>query len=213
MACCGKMICRGCIHAPVYDDKGNEVDNKKCPFCRTPPPKSAEENLKRLEKRMELNDAEAIYNMGCCYALRRHGLPQNQAKALELFHRAAELGYTGAYYNMGVAYDNGLGVEMDRKKAIHCFELAAMGGDAMARGNLGCTEGNAGNNDRALRHWMIGVKNGDSNSLGYIKQMYKNGHTTKDNFAKALRLYQVYLDEIKSEQRDQAYSPYYESAV
>ena len=37
-SCCGKVICCGCIHAPVYDDQGNEVDNKKCPFCRVPTP-------------------------------------------------------------------------------------------------------------------------------------------------------------------------------
>ena len=32
--CCGKEICSGCAHAPVYDCQGNEVDNQKCPFCR-----------------------------------------------------------------------------------------------------------------------------------------------------------------------------------
>ena len=34
-SCCGKVICRGCAYAPVYDDQGNEVDNRKCPYCRT----------------------------------------------------------------------------------------------------------------------------------------------------------------------------------
>jgi len=34
--CCGKIICSGCIHAPVFDHQGNKVDNQKCPFCRTP---------------------------------------------------------------------------------------------------------------------------------------------------------------------------------
>ena len=36
--CCGKTICSGCIHAPLYDTYGNEVDNQKCPFCRVPTP-------------------------------------------------------------------------------------------------------------------------------------------------------------------------------
>ena len=30
MSCCGKVICCGCIYAPLYDTYGNEVDNKKC---------------------------------------------------------------------------------------------------------------------------------------------------------------------------------------
>jgi len=30
--CCGKMVCSGCSHSPVYDHLGNKsVD--KCPFC------------------------------------------------------------------------------------------------------------------------------------------------------------------------------------
>ena len=33
MSCCGKVICSGCIRAPLYDNQGNKVDNQKCPFC------------------------------------------------------------------------------------------------------------------------------------------------------------------------------------
>jgi len=38
--CCGKVICGGCFYAPVYDNQGNEVTEKVCPFCRTPVPKT-----------------------------------------------------------------------------------------------------------------------------------------------------------------------------
>jgi len=91
MACCGKMICCGCTHAPVYDNQGNEADNEKCPFCRTPWHSSDEEKVKRYEKRSELNDPRAIFNLGGFYNEGLHGLPQNNAKALELWHRAGEL--------------------------------------------------------------------------------------------------------------------------
>jgi len=33
-SCCGKLICSGCYYAPLYDDQGNIVAGKKCPFCR-----------------------------------------------------------------------------------------------------------------------------------------------------------------------------------
>ena len=33
---------------------------------------------------------------------------------------------------------NGRGVEVDKKKAKHFYELAAMNGDLLARQNLGC---------------------------------------------------------------------------
>ena len=31
--CCGKVICCGCVYAPVYDNQGNIVAEKKCPFA------------------------------------------------------------------------------------------------------------------------------------------------------------------------------------
>ena len=65
MSCCGKTICSGCCYAPLYDNQGNEVDNKKCPFCRTPAPFTHKENEEiniRLKKRMDADDAYAIYN-------------------------------------------------------------------------------------------------------------------------------------------------------
>jgi len=58
--CCGKVICSGCIFAPLYDDQGNEVDNEKCPYCRTSSPDTNEEAIERSKKRMEVNDAHAM---------------------------------------------------------------------------------------------------------------------------------------------------------
>ena len=130
-------------------------------------------------------------------------MPQDHANAFELWHRAAKLGNTASYYNIGMAYYLGEGVERDEKKAMHYFELAAMGGDTGARHNLGALEFNAGNMDRALKHDMIAAGSG-YNSLENIKQMYKDGDATKDDYTKALRAYQANLVEIKSPQRDEA---------
>jgi hypothetical protein len=206
MPCCGKVICSGCIHA--VQSRATKQEHDICPFCRTPPLSSREENkmIKRYEKRMELNDPIAIYDMGCMYKDGECGCPQNDAKALELWHRAAELGDATAYYSIGVAYDIGNGVERDEKKANHYWELAAMGGNVTARHNLGVREGLAFKMDRALRHWMIAVDNGYAQSLENIEHFYKNGYATKDDYAKALRSYQAYLNEIKSAQRDEAAS-------
>ena len=98
-ACCGKLICIGCAYAPVFDHKGNIDADGKCPFCRTPAHDSDEEIIQRLEKRMELNDAQAISSLGCYYSKGEHGLPQSNTKALELWHRAGELGCPLAYSN------------------------------------------------------------------------------------------------------------------
>ena len=203
MSCCGKIICSGCIHAGATTG-----DDLLCPFCRSPPPILAnntyEEVIKRLNKRAEVGDAHAMFNLGSHYNEGRHGLPQDREKALELWHRAGELGNALAYYNIGQAYLYGRVVESNEKKAKHYWELSAMGGAVEARHNLGCSDGCAGNEERALKHFMIAMEGGDHDSVKMIQQMYKNGRATKDDYAEALKTYQAYLSEIKSDDRDKA---------
>jgi len=205
--CCGKVICSGCARAPVYDDQGNKVDKDKqneCAFCRVVAPKSIEEAVKRLNKRVDVGDARAIYNQGYYYREGKYGFPQDYGKALERWHRAAELGEAEAYTSIGALYSNGDGVQVDKKKAMHYYELAAIKGDAYARYNLGLGEEDMGNMDRALKHYMIAVRGGESKSLNQIQRMYSNGNATKDDYTAALQSCQAYLDEIKSHQRDKA---------
>ena len=206
-ACCGKRICSGCFFAPIYDDQGNKADNNKqnqCHFCRTPHPKTEEELNEMRKKRMEKDDPLAIYIQGSHYRDGTCGYPQNYTKALELYRRAAELGHAGAYSSIGYAYNTGKGVEIDKKKALYFYEQAAVKGDTSARHNLGINEAKAGNIDRALKHHMIAIKGGFTHSLEAIKRLYSKGHATKDDYMKALHLYQKYLVEIKSTQRDKA---------
>ena len=202
--CCGKVTCSGCIHAPVYDNQGNKVDNQKCPFCRTPHPTSEEDAVERLKIRMKAGDANAISIIGGYYADGLYGFSKDYIKALEHWHRAAELGYSKAYTNIGYAYNNGEGVVVDKKKAIHYYELAAMGGNVQSRYNLGNMKGDAGNTERALKHFLIALSGGADKSLKWIKEMYSKGLATKEDYTKALQSYQTYLGEIKSDQRDKA---------
>jgi len=202
--CCGKTICIGCALAPVYDDQGNEIAEVKCPFCRTPAPTSDEEIVERYKKRVEAGDVYAMYSVGCYCKDGMPGYPQDQTKALELFHRAADLGYAKAYNNIGYEYEVGTCVERDMKKANHYYEIAAIRGSSSARHNLGSKEEEAGNMDRALKHFMIAVGSGYSGSLRHIQKLYSDGHVTKEDYTKSLQSYQAYLGEVKNRERDQA---------
>ena len=196
--CCGKRICSGCIYAVEKRDGGLGL----CPFCRAPTP-TAEELIEQAKKRMEVNDAYAMFNLGICYSDGSYGFQQDHAKALELWHQAAELGNASSCYSIGMAYYYGNGAERDEKKANHYCELAAMGGVVEARYNLGVYEWRAGNMERALKHFMIAASFGDNDSLENIKQLFLKGDATKDDYTKALRAYQTNLVEIKSAQRDE----------
>ena len=197
-SCCGKTICCGCIHAMGADMR------KLCPFCRTPASVSDEESNRRMQKRVDIGDAEAMSNFGFYYSQGIDGLPQDYTKALELWGRAGELGHAEAFFNIGCMYVNGRGVARDRKKAVHYFELGAMGGDADSRHNLGTFEYTAGNTERAMKHFMIAVEGGSNSSLKRIQELYSGGQATRDEYTNALRAYQEYLVEVKSSQRDEA---------
>ena len=200
-SCCGKLICKGCIVA-MDEEAGGAVG--LCAFCREPTPTSEEEDLKRTKNLIAADNANGYYQLGYHYARGVMGMQQDWLKANELWLRAGELGHSEAYYNLGISYNNGNGVEVDKKKAKHYWELAAMNGDIEARYNLGCLEGNAGNHNRAMMHYIISAKAGFKPSLDNVKNLFMHGYVTKDEYANTLRAYQKIQDEMKSDQRTKA---------
>ena len=198
--CCGKLICSGCMYAVAKRDGGAGI----CPFCRTPASISEDEQINRLKKRAELGDEYAFFDLASDHREGRYGLPQDHTKALELSLRGGELGCATSYNNVGFAYFNGEGTKRDEKKGRHFWELAAMMGDCDARHTLGVLEESEGNANRAIKHYMIAVESGFAESLKKIQQLYTSGYASKGDYATALRAYQAYLDEIRSDKRDEA---------
>ena len=129
-------------------------------------------------------------------------LPQDWVRANELRLKAGELGDDSAYFNLGNAYYDGRGVAIDKKKANHYYELAAMSGSVQARNNLGVLDYEAGNYDRAMKHYRIAAKAGYKNALDVVKEGYTEGYVTKDQYANTLREYQKSQDEMKSNARE-----------
>lgn len=200
--CCAKVICSGCIYAVSKMTAPGK--NTLCPFCRVPSPTTEEENVERLQKHVDSGHPDAIYTLGTSYYYGQFGCPIDYEKAIELWQKAAKLGCNDAYNNLGTAYSHGHGVEFDTKMAQYYFELAAMGGSEESRNALGQIALRTGHWDKALRHFMIAVECGEAGSLEKIRSMHMVGAVTKDAYTKALRSYQTYLGEIRSDQRDEA---------
>ena len=203
MTCCGKTICRGCYYAMIKREKDGGGKADLCPYCRTSAKCSKEEGINRIKRLMDKGNATAFNTYGNFFAHGIEGMPQDWNKAIELYLKAGELGCAVAYYNLGVSYDNGHGVEIDKKKAKQYYELAAMGGDVNARHAIGCDEGRDGNHHRAMKHIIIAARAGFEMSLENVKRGYKYGLITKDDFANTLRAYQKRQDETKSDERDE----------
>ena len=198
-ACCGKMICNGCIHAMKMSE-GKDL----CAFCRTPPAISQKEDIKRIKKLMKKGNGDAFNFLAFLYAHGRKGLSRDYQKSNELYLKAGELGCVEGYHNLGNSYYNGRGVVMDEKKAKHYYELAAMMGSVNARHNIGALEFEADDHRRAMKHFMIAARAGYELSLKNVNRGFMKGMVTKDECANTLRAYQKSQDEMKSKERDQA---------
>ncbi len=198
MACCGKHICNGCSYA----NQMREIEGRllpKCPFCRKTMPVTKEDWNGRLLNRVEANDPVAICRMG---AIRCE--EGDYEAAVDYWTKAAALGYVLAHNDLAILYDSGQGVEKDEKKILYHTEQAAIGGHPGARHNLGCVEDDNGRMDRAVKHWIIAANLGYANSLDALKELYKEGHVSKEDYATALSGYQSAIEAIKSPQREAA---------
>jgi len=198
-SCCGKRICSGCIYA-MYVSEGKAL----CPFCRTPAVCDDEVHIEQTKKLMAKGCAEAFHLLAGVYAKGAMGLRQDFQKCIELNLKAGELGCAGAYYNLAVAYHEGRGVAIDKKKAKHYWELAAMGGVVKARHNLGYLEGEVGNHQRAMKHYKLAARAGFKESVDMVKKGFMKGLVTKDEYANTLRTYYDRQKEMKNDMRDKA---------
>ena len=100
--CCGKSICGGCVYSCVESGSTGT-----CPFCNADRSKTDKEIREKMMKRVEGNDAVAIYLLAQDYYLGQNGLHQDEEKAKELYARAAGLGLSVAHYHLGNIYHKG----------------------------------------------------------------------------------------------------------
>ncbi|EJK67046.1 hypothetical protein THAOC_11965, partial [Thalassiosira oceanica] len=199
-ACCMKKICNGCDLAATRRGMYNS-----CPFCRTNTPSDDASMLAMIQKRVSKGDVEAINHLGDNYYHGDLGLAKDAPRAIELWTEAAELGGSvDAHYRLGHMYYTGNDGEEDEPRGIRHFQQAAMKGHVESRHNLGAVEhDDNGHYQLAVQHWMISAKMGFEKSLNNIKEMFKDGHATKAQYAEALLGYRDAVEEMKSPQREE----------
>jgi len=149
-------------------------------------------------KRVEANDAGAIYMLaGSCYQ-GLNGIQQDQTKAMELYARATDLGFNKAHSQLGGIYHEGGCL----KKAKFHLEAAAMAGHEVARYNIGVVENNSGNIERAIKHWTIAASAGSYRAMHDLITFFKKGLVSRDTIDSILTAYNKSCVEMRSEARD-----------
>jgi TPR repeat protein len=97
----------------------------------------AREALPLLQRAADAGSAEGAHRLGLLYAEGAEGIPRNDAKALELFEKAAATGHRRAQINAGTMYFRGQGTTRDLIKARAWLEKAAAQDDPYALYALG----------------------------------------------------------------------------
>jgi TPR repeat protein len=149
-------------------------------------------------KRAEANDAASICLLANFYQHGLNGIQQDQTKAMELYVRAANLGYKKAQNNLGGIYHDGGNL----KKAKFHFEAAAMAGHEVARYTVGNIEFESGNMERAMKHWKIAASAGDYTAMHKLRTFFKQGRVSRESIDSTLDAYNNSCAEVRSEARD-----------
>lgn len=106
-------------------------------------------------------------------------------KRFLFYHNEAEKGDAAACSNVGICYENGIGVARDLKKAVKWYIIAADNGDNVAQNNLGmCLERGRGikkNIKEALRMYCLSAEGGNIRAKFNIQRCNEEGIGV-DNF-------------------------------
>lgn len=105
---------------------------------------------------------------------------QNYERAKTLLEDAIAKGYTLAAVELGLLYDNGLGVDADLKKALELYQVAADAGWGVAYSNIGDLYrlglGVEKDETKALEHYDQAIAKGNEVALGRKAMMLAEGH-------------------------------------
>jgi len=88
------------------------------------------------KKAANQDSAEALINLGFIYCYGAENVSINTTKALKYYLKGAELGHPEAQFQLGLMYDNGLGVEPNYDKAYELYKKAADQGHGGALNNI-----------------------------------------------------------------------------
>ena len=109
----------------------------------------------------------------------------NMPLAFKEFHAAAKEGDTDSQFNMGVMYEQGIGVGKDEKEAVFWYNKAATQGNAAAQFNLGvlCENGRGTKVDysKANEWYRKASVQGDALAIGNLGMLYVRGDGVKEN--------------------------------
>ncbi len=109
----------------------------------------------------------------------------NMPLAFKDFLVAAKAGHVYAQYNVGLMYEQGLGISKNAKEAVYWYKESAMQGNSAAQFNLGvCFENGFGTTvdfEKANEWYRKASVQGDGLAVGNLGMLYIRGQGVKEN--------------------------------
>lgn len=155
-----------------------------------------------LEGLAKGGNAEAIYHIGMAYQT-GSGVPQDHAKALEAFRRAAALGDPLAAYKLGCYYDgqDEALVRRDPQLALKYKLVAANAGYALAQQDVAALYAEGGAPQTAVPWLEKAAAQGWPDSLAGMASVYNGAPGISPDAAKTAAYFRLYLDRGKADAR------------
>mmetsp|Transcript_8821 Transcript_8821/g.24892 ORF Transcript_8821/g.24892 Transcript_8821/m.24892 type:complete len:480 (-) Transcript_8821:566-2005(-) len=210
--CCGQLVCCSCIREHIRavnvtnmkrEKKEQQPLEKTCPFCRSPSAKSDTEQIQQYEDKVRKGDTKAALIVAGRYLEGLNGLPKDTSKALELFHRSADMGSAEATAMLGLIYTSeGWGVPIQKKKGLVYLENATKMGSVTAREFLGVLEAEKGNTEHAIRHFKLSASAGHVLAMKALWKYFYKGKLCKAELEDTLRAHQEACDGMNSKDRE-----------
>ena len=155
------------------------------------------EAIKYFQKAAEKGNANAQYNLGCCYEYGK-GVSVDYTEAVKWYRKAAEKEYADAQFNLGCCYENGKGVSQDYTEAVKWYRKAAEQGQADAQFNLGyCYEYGKGVSQdytEAVKWWRKAAEKGNANAQNSLGDCYYYGGGVSKDYTEAVKWYRKAAD-------------------
>ncbi len=155
-----------------------------------------------LEEQIENGDADSALELGGLYYDGRIG-EQNFTKAVELYHKAADMGSREAVECLGYCYYYGRNIPIDYAKAYECFAIGALEGQPVSLFKIGDMYKNGYHvaKDekeafRIYRHCLEIIESGkygtycEADVYMRLADCYAKGTGTKVDLPRALKYYQ-----------------------
>ena len=208
---CGKSVCMGCVIGSflVHKSDGRDIDRvmkkaMECPLCRSDTENfDVKWNLKQIKKLANTGNHEAMSIIGDTYYNGDDGLQQDKAEGLKWYYRALEAGSGHAAFNLGGCYLRGDSVERDIEKALKYSQKAVDLGYIPAFYTIANVLLYKGEIEEGMLNLRKAVMCGGSENKPFtdLRNGFKHGFISKDEYAFTLREHQKACNEMKSDER------------